>query len=93
MSCILRQCEVKSRTASDFAFSPDAAAMAMDDALHVGEANASTLELTGRVQPLEDGEQFARVVHVEAGSIVADETDLVAVSRELADLDAGLFLL
>ena len=61
---------------ADFALSPDQAAMPLDDALHVREPDTGALELARGMQALEDGEQFPRVFHVEARSIVADEAEL-----------------
>src|SRR6185436_18210009 len=51
-------------------FAPDASAMALHDALRVGEAYAGALELAFGMQALEDPEQLARVLHVEADTIV-----------------------
>src|SRR5580658_1705317 len=80
MSCTLLKCEVKRRAAIDFALSPDPAAVPVDDPLHVRESDTGALELARRVQALENGEQFPRVFHIEARSIVAEVADQVAIS-------------
>ena len=50
----------------------DAAAVARDDAAHVGQTDAGALEILGAVQALEDAEQLAHVFHVEADAVVGD---------------------
>src|SRR5438093_1586472 len=49
---------------------PDASAVALDDALHDGQADSGPLVLLGPVQPLEDAEQLVGVAHVEADPVV-----------------------
>ena len=61
--------------------------MALDDPLHDREADARAFVLLRAVQPLEDAEKFVRVAHVEAGAVVADEIDILAVLRLAADFD------
>ena len=65
--------------------------MSLDDAADVGEADARPLELGDQVQPLEDAEELAGVLHFEAHAVVAYEDDgLGLVARRAADLDGGL---
>ena len=56
-----------------FGLGPDLAAMAENDPLYCGQADARPGKLTGPVQPLERREQFFRMRHVEARAVVADE--------------------
>ena len=57
----------------DLALGPHAAAVAVNDALHRGEANAGAGKICRRVQPLEGAKELAGVSHVEARAVVADE--------------------
>jgi hypothetical protein len=54
----------------DLRLCPDAAAVARDQPLHGGEADAGPLELTRQVHTLEGAEQVPGVPHVEAGAVV-----------------------
>ena len=75
---------------SDGALGPDAAAVAFDDPLDAGQADAGTGELGGRVQPLEWLEQLARIGGVEAGPVVAHvAADLGVIGGRGAELDGG----
>src|SRR5262245_59607246 len=67
---------------------PDPAAMAMDDALHDGQADACALEVLRPMQTLEDSEELVRILHVEPGSVVAHVEDVVAVLAPTADVHA-----
>src|SRR6185436_15302096 len=73
------QGEVERRASALGALGPDAAAVAVDDPLHGGQADAGALELGGGVQALEGGEQLLGVDHVEAGPVVADEEHPLAL--------------
>src|SRR5580692_12400800 len=64
--------EVEGGALVDGAFGPDAAAVAFDDPLDAGQADAGAGELGDRVQPLERLEQLAGEGGVEAGPVVAD---------------------
>src|ERR1700729_3283761 len=88
--------EVEGGAVADGTFGPDAAAVAFDDPLDAGQADAGAGELGDRVQPLERLEQLAREGGVEAGPVVAD---VVAGSGALdcgapgcggAELDGGV---
>src|SRR3954447_22773182 len=61
-----------------FAFRPDVAAMALDDALDDGEANAGAGKLLRGMQPLENPKQPVFPFHIEAFAIVADEKNPLA---------------
>ena len=56
-------------------FGPGAPAVPMDDAPDVGQANACAFEFRRAVEPLENPEEFARVLHVKADPVVPDEKD------------------
>src|SRR5882724_12900852 len=62
-----------------------------DDALDGGKSNACSLKIFGAVEALEDGEQLAGVLFVEACAVVANKGDGRAVLIELADFDDGKF--
>ena len=72
---VLGQREIERGALVDLAFRPHAAAMALDDAADVGKADAGALEEIVRMQALEDAEQFLRVPHVEADTVVAHAED------------------
>src|SRR4051812_16067642 len=54
-------------------FRPHASAVAIDDPLHVGEADAGALEIALVVQPLKHAEEFVGILRVETGAVVPDE--------------------
>ena len=56
---------------SGLALGPDAAAVALDDAVDGGQTDAGPLELGRLVQALERREEAVGVLHVEAGAVVA----------------------
>ena len=68
-----RQCEIKGSSFVHFGFSPDAAAVALDDALNDGEADAGAFKLLDGVQPLKNTKEIFRVAHIETGAVVANE--------------------
>ena len=68
-----RKLEVERRAAAELALGPDTAAVALDDPVHGRQTDAGPLELGLLVQALERGEQPVRVLHVEAGAVVAHE--------------------
>src|ERR1700722_14351698 len=65
------QGELDGRAASDLAFGPDATAVARDDPLHGGQADAGAGKLGLVVKALEGSEELLGVSHVEAGTVVA----------------------
>src|SRR5213594_2606893 len=68
-----RQGEVERRPLADLALCPDAAAVTMDDPLHGGETDTSSLEVRRVVQSLEGAEELVRVAHVEPDAVVFHE--------------------
>src|SRR3989338_6006630 len=66
------QREVEHRALARGGFGADAAAVALDDTPHRGQANAGAFELAGHVQALERFEELVGVLHVEAAAVVAD---------------------
>src|SRR5438046_2133581 len=75
------QCKTERGATIRFGLSPDVAAVAVHDALHDRQAYARTLVVLGPVQPLKDSEELARVPHIEADAVVANEVDRLAVPR------------
>ena len=49
--------------------------MALDDAMHRGEADAGAFELLGLVQALKGQEQLVGTGRIEAGAVVANAVD------------------
>src|SRR5438477_565822 len=74
--------KVKCRAFVYFSLGPDAPAVAVDDALHDGQADARAFVILGAVQPLEDAEEFVGILHIETHAVVFDKVDLF--------LDCGL---
>src|SRR6059058_1370733 len=70
--------EVEGRPLVHSPFGPDSSAVAVDDTLHGGEADARAFELFTAVETLERAEQLAGVRHVESRAVVADEIDCLA---------------
>src|SRR6188508_3423674 len=66
------QGEVERGAFADLAFGPDVPAVAVDDALDGGEADAAAWKVRRRVQPLERPEQVRGEVRVVAGAVVAN---------------------
>src|SRR3990170_1342988 len=79
--------EVEGRALIDFRLGPHAAAVAVDDPLDNGQADARPFVLLGPVQALEDRKELVRVAHVEADAVVPDEPGGLAPLRPAADLD------
>ena len=63
--------------------------MAMNDALHNGQAHARAFVLFGAVQPLEHAEEFANVTHIKAHAIVLDKIDALPFVLPAANGDDG----
>jgi len=74
--------EVECRAFLFFGFNPDAATVAEEDALNVGEADARAFEFLFEVQALKDAEEFANVLHIKAYTIIAHKYN-VLVGRSL----------
>lgn len=81
--------EVESRSRIDGCFGPDAAAVAMNDALHGREADARAGKFCLAMQTLEWAEQLAGIAHVESGAVITDEIACAAPTVYLggAELD------
>src|SRR6202158_4306237 len=79
--------DVEGRSLADCALGPGPAAMAVDDAEHCGQADATSREIALAVQPLESAEELVRVDHVEAHPVVAHEHASGAVNDLSPDLD------
>src|SRR5712671_4896567 len=67
-----RQRKIKSGPRARTAFSPGAAAMPLDNTPHIGQSDPNAFKLRDGVQPLKYPEEFARILHVEARTVVAD---------------------
>src|SRR3990172_2250701 len=65
--------EIERRAFVHFCLGPGTPAVALDDALDNGEADARAFVFLGAMQALEDPEEFVGVAHVEAHAVVADE--------------------
>src|SRR5437763_15584511 len=72
-------------------FGPDPAAVPVKDALDSGQAHSGALELLRAMKPLKNAEKLARVLEVEAGSVVANENDTLPGPRGLSHLNTRLF--
>src|SRR5882672_658673 len=83
------QGEIEDRAFVGPGLGPDAAAVAYDDALYAGEADARALELLRRVKALEYAEEPVRLAHVEARAVVLHVVDRRA-ARRLRRLDSDL---
>lgn len=73
--------KIKSRALIRRRLSPDAAAVALQDALHRGQPDARAGELRFGMEPLEGREQFVRISHVKSRAVVADEEDRNGIGR------------
>src|SRR5690606_28238252 len=67
--------EVEDRPLAFAGFRPDAAAMALDDPLHYGQADAGAFKIFHAVQALKHAEEFLRILHVKARPVVLDKID------------------
>src|SRR5690349_727147 len=84
------QREVKSRAFPYHAFRPHLPPVALDDALHRGQANSGSLKLLLGMQALEGCEQLVDVSHVEADAVVAHVVGSFAVLLRAAELNQRL---
>jgi hypothetical protein len=67
--------EVKGRAFRRLPFSPNASAMALDNALYGCQADAKAGEISLRVKPLEWDEKFISGRHIETRAVVPDKID------------------
>src|SRR5882724_1860593 len=89
-SCLRRnrQAEEQRSPLLRTALRPRSAAVAANDAMYDRQPNARSRELRLCMHPLEDSEEFVRVLHVKAHTVVPDEIDLLVVLHKVADLNA-----
>src|SRR5581483_8375605 len=81
--------EVECGSFADLRFSPDAASVAVNDALDEGEPDSGSLVLGLAVQSLKHAEELVRVPHVESDSVVPHVVNGLAVLLVRAHLDAS----
>ena len=87
--CEIRQREIKAGAFSHRPLGPHPPAVAVDDALDVGEPDARALELGAAVQALEDAEEPVHVAHVETYAVVSDRKDDLMAVAGCANFDSG----
>src|SRR5271166_6022064 len=75
----LLQRKRKRRSLADLAFGPDPAVVAMDNPLNDRKPHPGAREFSGGVKALKDAEELVGVLHVEAGPVVANGIDGLAV--------------
>src|SRR5207248_630785 len=82
--------KIKGRAFVDLTLGPGSAAVPVDDAPHIGQADANAIEFLGPVQALEHAKQLAGILHIETGPVVLDRK-LPALLRAAgaANLNAG----
>ena len=85
---VFGQGKIKRRSLALLGLGPNTAAMAENNALNVGEANAGAFEFIVVVQSLENTKQFVRVLHIETDSIITHKNDVFLSVRARADFDA-----
>jgi hypothetical protein len=67
-------------------FSPDVAAMPVDDALHRRWSNACSSELLLVMKTLKGSKKLAGVPHVEPGTVIPHQEDALLVLLKRTDL-------
>ena len=72
------------------AFTPDPAAMTLDDTLYCGQADPCTGEIVRFVQTLERFEEIGCHVHIKTGTIIAHKKDPFAFILENPEFYYGL---
>src|SRR5437867_8831244 len=93
ISVVASQGEVERRALINFTLSPDPATMALDNTCHGCEADSCSLEIGGRMEPPERGEEFVDVSHLESGAIVMQTIDRSFIGPGRVELDLRLRLL
>lgn len=78
MAPIVGKSEKESRTLIGLGLGPDATAVAMDDPLHDGQADAGSLILVGEMESLKHAEQLVGIAHIKAHAIVFDEIQRIS---------------
>jgi hypothetical protein len=76
--------EKKRRSLPFDRFGPNTAAMSMNDPLRGHQSCAQAFEIFTAVQPLEQSEQFMRVLHIKSHTVVADKHGQLAVHDNFA---------
>lgn len=71
--------EMEGGTFTDLCLRPDTAAMALNDAVYDGKADAGPFELLRAVEPLEGSKESLGLSHVESGAVVPDAIDFFAI--------------
>ena len=89
---VCRKGEVEGRAFSRLSLGPHPAAVALDDPLHRGQADAVALKLVSTGEPLEGDKQFVRMGHVKTRPVVPDKTGRLAGNVGHADFDDGFSL-
>src|SRR6266481_3262759 len=67
--------------------------MATDDSLNDGKPDSRPFKFLGGVHPLENSEQFLRVLHVKAGAVVSDKIGILCAFPPETDFDERVLLL
>ena len=87
------QREVESSALIGGTLGPDLPAVAVNDALHCGQADPGAFKIACVMEPLEGPEQAVGIRHVESGAVVPNEACPLAVILGQPELDPGFFLL
>jgi hypothetical protein len=77
--------KVKRRSAPDLSLGPDSSPVPVYDALDGRKPYARPFEFGHRVQSLKRAEEFIRVSHIEARSVVAHEVDGFSIEARAAE--------
>src|SRR3990172_2597332 len=89
VAAFAREGEQEARARARPGLDPDPAAMALDDLLADGEADAGARVLGARVQPPEDDEDPFPVLRVDADPVVAHREEPLLLARQAGDVDRG----
>ena len=88
-----REREIKTGAVTHLALGPNAPAVAMNDPLDNGQADAGAFKLVFTVQALKDAKKFINVLRIEAGSVIAHGVDIFLTLPATANFDEGPFLI
>jgi hypothetical protein len=80
MGCVVRDIEPKARAEIGNTFCPDISVMALENALHDGQADAAAGQVWHMVQSLKDPEELVVRRHVEPNAIVIEIEDGLGVA-------------
>ena len=81
--------EIESGAVPGFGVGPGAAAMAVNDAADVGEANAGAFELVFSMEALKDTEELVGISHVKSDSVVGDRKNEFGLGGLGSDFNNG----